>query len=158
MKSVELTRQLQKINELIQSTTVSTGENIELQGHWGKYICVLSAGFLENAISEVFISFVDNSSAPHVASFAGKTLKKIQNPKSTKFVEIASSFRKEWGEEIENLFLEDPSIKNAIDSIMNNRHLIAHGKSTSISVVRVKEYLDKSLELIEFIEKQCGIA
>jgi hypothetical protein len=158
VKSVELKRQLQKINELIKSTAVSTNENVELQGHWGKYICVLSAGFLENAISEIYISLVENSSAPHVASFAGKTLNKIQNPKSTKFVEIASSFREEWGNEIENLFLNDPSIKNAVDSIMTNRHLIAHGKSTSISVIRVKEYLEKSLKLIEFIEKQCGIS
>lgn len=157
MKNIELNRQAQKIKDLIKSTQNSTGDNFELQGHWGKYLCVLSSGFLENAISEVYIGFVDNSSSPQVASFAGSTLKKIQNPKAKKFVEIASMFKKEWGQGIEDFYDSDPSIKDAIDSIMTNRHLIAHGKATSVSVVRVNDYLQKSIQLIEFIEQQCGV-
>jgi hypothetical protein len=45
--------------------------------------------------------------------------------------------------------------KDAIDSIMNNRHLIAHGKDSGITVARVNDYLRKCIEVIEFIEAQC---
>ncbi len=45
--------------------------------------------------------------------------------------------------------------KEAIDSIMANRHRIAHGRDSGITVARVREYLDKSVEVVEFIEAQC---
>ena len=53
--------------------------------------------------------------------------------------------------------MEDNGRKDAIDSIMSNRHLIAHGKDSTISLVRVSEYLKKSVEVVEFLEHQCGI-
>jgi hypothetical protein len=39
---------------------------------------------------------------------------------------------------------------------MNNRHLIAHGRSSSISVVQVREYFAAIGEVAEFIEHQCS--
>lgn len=154
MKNQKLSSQLQQIRSLIQRTNEATGENIELQGHWGRYLCVLVAGFLENAISELYIDFVNRTASKPVASFTRRTLEKIQNPKSTKFVETARAFKKDWAEELEDFFAQNNDKKEAIDSIMNNRHQIAHGKSTDISVHRVKEYFEKSVEVIAFIEKQ----
>jgi hypothetical protein len=156
MQSKELKKQYKNILKLIEDTRVSCGENLELQGHWGKYICILAAGFLENAISEVYIPLVNKSSSPAVSNFTQRTLEKIQNPKYSKFIEIARSFKKEWGEELEVFLNKDDDLKNAIDSIMRNRHLIAHGKNTSISVVKIKEQLERSVSIIEFIERQCG--
>jgi len=158
MKSVELNRQIQYIKGLIKSTTESTNSNLELQGHWGKYLCVLAAGFLENAISEIYIELAKKSSSPHVASFTQKTLLKINNPKSEKFVATAYAFKKEWGQELNKYFEDNPKTRDAINSIMANRHLIAHGKTATISVTRLKEYLDGSIDALEFIEKQCGLS
>ena len=158
MQSQQLNRQYKQIILLIENTRLSCGDNIELQGHWGKYVCVLAAGFLENAICEVYIPLVSSSASPAVSNFSQTILQKIQNPKSNRFVEIASSFKKEWGEQLDQFLKADTDRKDAIDSIMRNRHLIAHGKNTSVSIVKVKEYLDRSVEVIEFIEKQCGYA
>ena len=156
MKNRNLEKQYRQILKLIEDTRDSCGDNFELQGHWGKYICILAAGFLENALSEVYIPLVSSSSSPAVANFTQRVLEKIQNPKSTRFVETARSFKKEWGEELDDYLNGQDDIKDAIDSIMRNRHLIAHGKNTSVSVVKVKEQLDKSVLAIEFIEQQCG--
>lgn len=154
MKNHKLYSQLQQICYLIESTREATGENIELQGHWGKYLCILVASFLENAISELYIDFVEKASSKPVADFASDHLRKVQNPKSTKFVETARAFKKEWAEELEKFFEQNNDKKEAIDSIMRNRHQIAHGKNTSISVSRVKDYLEKSVKVLEFIENQ----
>lgn len=155
MLSQQLNKQYNQIMKLIDDTRESCGDNIELQGHWGKYICVLSAGFLENAISEVYIPLLTSSASPAVSNFAQKSLGKIQNPKASKFIEIATSFKKEWGEELENFLNTEDNLKHSIDSIMANRHQIAHGKNTSISVVKVKGYLMNSVKIIRFIENQC---
>jgi hypothetical protein len=158
MKSAELNRQIQYIKKLLKSTSESTNSNLELQGHWGKYLCILAAGFLENAISVIYIDLTKKSSSTQVASYTSKMLQKINNPKSSKFVEIAYAFKKEWGEELERYFEANPQAKTAIDSIMANRHLIAHGKTATVSIARLKEYLDGSIKALEYIENQCGIA
>ena len=70
-------------------------------------------------------------------------------------IEVASSFDSAWGIALEKFLLEDDGRrKGAIDSILNNRHLIAHGRSSSISVVQVREHFKSIEEVAEFIEKQ----
>jgi len=62
--------------------------------------------------------------------------------------------------EFEQAFVEGSGLidtRDAIDAIMANRHLIAHGKDSGISLVRVEQYLKKSIEVVEFIETQCGL-
>lgn len=157
MRNLKLASQLQKIENAIHQTNKAVGGNIGLQAHWGKYLCILVAGFLENAIKEIYTEFVDRTSIPQVANFAKSRLQKIQNPKSSRFVEIARAFKEEWGDELEDFLNQDHKLrKNAIDSIMDNRNRIAHGKfSSNITVARVHDHLNKSVEIIEFIEKQC---
>ncbi len=54
--------------------------------------------------------------------FVQSIVLKIQNPKSTKFVDVARSFNKTWGDELE-AFMEQEGRKEAIDAIIANRHL-----------------------------------
>jgi hypothetical protein len=53
------------------------------------------------------------------------------------------------------LFMEKEGRKEAIDGVMSNRHQIAHGRDTRITVVTVSNYLEKCVEVIEYIENQC---
>jgi hypothetical protein len=155
MHNQELMRQLQILQSLFNRTGLATGGDIEMQAHWAKYLCILSAGFLENALSEIYGNFVKNAASDPVANYAFSTLTKILNPKCSKFIEIASAFKAQWGEELE-LYVSDEGRKEALDSIMSNRHLIAHGKNSGITVARLREYLDKSVQVIEYIEEQCN--
>jgi len=156
MRSIQLIRQYDRIVNLIKDTKQFCGDNLEFQGHWGKYICVISAGFLENAIAEVYAEYISNSSSPIVSGFVQRTLEKVQNPKTSKFIEIARSFKNEWGEDMESFVQQNPDVKFSIDSIMQNRHLIAHGKTTSVSVVKIKDQLEHAIKIVDFIEAQCG--
>lgn len=156
MKNAIISQQLARINNLISSTNESTKESLELQSHWAKYICVLTAGFLENAIAQVYSDFAKQCSPEFIHRHISQYVSKIQNPKSTKFVEVAKSFKVEWGQELE-IFIDDKGRSEAIGNIMKNRHLIAHGKSSQITLVQIKEYLKRSVEVLDFIEKQCDI-
>ena len=118
---------------------------------------MLAAGLLESSIREIYGEFVGNSSSPQVAKYAATTLENIHTPRASRFLQVATAFSLEWGQRLEEYMdANDGERRNAIDSIMNNRHRIAHGRNTSISVVRVKEYLDKAVEVIDFIESQCS--
>ena len=155
MRNRELVSQLASLKSLLNRTDEATGGNIELIGHWGRYLCVLTAGFLENAHTKIYAQYVRNAASPAVAKFATRRLEDISNPKASRFVETARSFSERWGDDLDAFLNEDAQRrKNAIDSIMNNRHQIAHGQATMISVARVKEYLPGCVEVVEFIEEQ----
>lgn len=156
MKSQELSRQLQRINDLVSKTDQACSTNLELQAHWAKYICILTAGFLENALKDIYIDYADRQVSQPIAKFVGSKLSSIRNPKTERFLEIAGAFKDEWVAEL-TTFTEDEGRKEAIDSIMVNRHLIAHGKThnSSISLAQMKSYLAKAIEVIELIEEQC---
>ncbi|MEO6192554.1 MAG: HEPN domain-containing protein [Thermoanaerobaculia bacterium] len=155
MLNRELNRQLQRLTWLFNNVPDAAKETFELQAHWGRYLCVLVAGFLENAITEVYSEFVYRVGSKPLANFISTTVARIQNPNSKRFIETAKSFRVEWGRDLE-AFLSEDGRKEAIDGIMNLRHQIAHGQSAGITLARVADYLKKSVEVIEFIETQCG--
>ena len=155
MRNRELVRQLASLKSLLDRTDVATGGDIELTGHWGRYLCVLTAGFLENAIRETYGEFVKQTASPQVAKFAMAKLEGISNPKAGRFIETAGNFSSTWAEDLKTFLDEDGRRRrNAIDSIMNNRHQIAHGGSTQISIGRVREYLPDCIDVVEFIESQ----
>jgi RiboL-PSP-HEPN len=84
-----------------------------------------------------------------------KQLDRVLNPKAQKFLDVASAFEGDWAKDLQSFFDEDEGRrKNAIDSIMNNRHLIAHGRNAGISVARVREYLKAIEEVLDYIEQQ----
>lgn len=151
-----LSRQLQKLNWIIRHTTDACTNELELQAHWGCYLCVLVAGFMENAIGEIYSEYARRSANEHIANYVTSTVLRIQNPKAQRFLETARAFRPLWADELEK-FLGEDGRKEAIDAIMANRHLIAHGRDAGITVARVKEYLNKCVKVIEFLENQCGL-
>ncbi len=155
MQNLEIRKQIEKIQRLITKTKSLPENDSELLGHWGRYLCILVAGLLENAISAIYYDFVHKSSSPHVRNYALIQLNKISNPKADRFLEIAGAFKEEWRTELTLLYANDAELKTAIDTIMNNRHQIAHGKDTGISVGTVTRYFEKSIEVLEFIETQC---
>lgn len=158
MKCIELVRQEAALRHLVKRVGHDpTTHALEMQGHWAKYLCVLTSGFVENVVRIVYGEYVKkNSYSSAVIRYATKQLEDIQNPRPDRLVKIASSFDASWGKQLES-FLEQDFRAEAINSIISNRHLIVHGRNSSITVGQVKSYLGKIVEVAEFIEGQCNL-
>ncbi|MDP2363023.1 MAG: hypothetical protein Q8M94_04545, partial [Ignavibacteria bacterium] len=115
MKLAELSRQAQFIKDLIKKVN-GLNADIEIQSHWAKYICVLVSGFLENAIHLIYSEYIKKVSNEKVSQFSIRQIERIQNPKSSKFIEVANSFDSQWGANLEK-YLNDDGRKEAIDTI-----------------------------------------
>ena len=119
-------------------------------------MCVRAAGFVENGLQAIYSEYAVSSSNGPVARYVNSRLEAIYNPNAQRFIDVAGSFSTTWREELqEYLQRDDGSRKDALDSIMNNRNQIAHGKSVGITVHRVREYIGRCVEVLEFIEDQC---
>ena len=117
MQNREIKRQIQSLKSLMDKVNYSSVNDIELQSHWARYICILSAGLLENAIYEIYGDFARRVSAQPVANFTTHTLKSVYNPNADKLTQIARSFKPEWASELEN-FLDSEGRKEALNSIV----------------------------------------
>jgi hypothetical protein len=124
---------------------------IQLQGEYARYLCVRTSGFLEVTVKYMLAEFVRRSSfKPAVARYVASRVERHQSMKGTQLLDLVGSFDPAWRTSLE-AFL-DMEHKDALDSVVTNRHAIAHGRPTGISFVRVQRYYELVLEIAEFLE------
>ena len=156
IRNEELNKQSDKILKLIETAENHFEEDDEMRSHLAKYVCILCSGFLENAVHVLYTDYVkaETTSNP-VISFSTIAINKIQNPNSEKFRDLAKSFNPEWEEPLKN-YMQTDDRASAINYIMKDRHKIAHGKDSDITLMRIKEHHLKTVDIIKYIETQCS--
>lgn len=110
----------------------------QLSAEYAKYLCVLVSGYVEESLRVLLLSYLARKSSPNVARFVATQIKGITNLKYSKLKSVLESFSPDWGCKFESVV--DDSRRDALDSVVTNRHLIAHGKHTSISLGRIGGY------------------
>jgi hypothetical protein len=155
--NIALRGESEKIIRLIEKAEDTFEVEDEMRSHMAKYICILCSGFLENAIHYIYSDYIRNetTSAP-IISYSTISINKVQNPNSDKFKEIAKNFNPDWEVELRE-YLQDEERSAAINYIIRDRHKIAHGKDSDITLARIKEYHLKTVDVIKFIESQCAL-
>jgi hypothetical protein len=152
MRTQDIERQRQRLDELFKKVG-NVGDDLEMQSHWAKYLCVLVAGFLETSLRKIYSDYARRCASSKVAYFVDTKLRPTRNLKMHGVIQLARSFSAEWGDSL--VADTQGEHKDAVDSIVANRHLIAHGRSVEITFIRVKKYYEKALEVLELIENQC---
>ncbi|MDP4202140.1 MAG: HEPN domain-containing protein [Bacteroidota bacterium] len=147
----ELNRQYRRIESLIKLTKEIQPDNV-LRSHLTKYICVLCSGFIENSIYHTFSDIAESSCTPSVVlTYTKSQLYKIQNANTEKIKELAKSFNPDWYDRIRD-FMQDQDRGAAINYILKDRHNIAHGRESTITISKLEEYLIKTVQVIKYIE------
>lgn len=153
----ELNKQHTRIRTLIEKAKQFEPDD-ELRSHLTKYICVLCSGFIENSIYHAFCDIADKSCTPSVVLTYTKTqLYKIQNANAEKIRELTKSFNPNWHDGI-RAFLQEENRGSAINYILKDRHNIAHGRDSDITIGKLEDYLNKTVEVIKYIETEMTIA
>jgi hypothetical protein len=152
MKNQDIVRYNHRLNSLFDKAKELV-DDLELQAHWARYLCVLICGFLETAVRVIYGEYARARSDPNVSNYVVKNLKRFRSPSMGNIVEMTKLFSKEWADDLEQN--TRGQLKAAVDSIVNLRHQIAHGKDTGISYVQVREYYQSVVQVVELLEEQC---
>lgn len=123
-----------------------------LRSHIANYVCVLLSGLLEAAIREIVSADAERKSAPRIANYVKSRMEGFRNPDVEKISGLVHSFDQAAGDRLE-VFWKD-EIRDAVGSIVGNRHLIAHGRDTTLTFSRVSEWHEYTRKLIGFFEKE----
>jgi hypothetical protein len=147
----EIISQEQQIRSLFNPPDVFKYDT-EMLSHWAKYLCVLTSGFIENAVRHYLSEFASQKSHPFVSNYVTDALNGFQNPNMERILTIIGAFSIDWRKQLEE-YVEGER-KDAINSIVANRHNIAHGKSVGLTFVRMKKFFDKAVEVVDFIKNK----
>jgi len=112
--------------------------DLELQSQLARFLCVLCSGFIEQAVIQTLTSYAEKRSHQNVARYIGTSVARLWNAKFEDILTILGQFSPAWREHF--AINTPPEVKDAIDSIVNNRNQIAHGAQTGISLATFMDY------------------
>jgi hypothetical protein len=68
-----------------------------------------------------------------------------------RLLQFVGAFEKEWRQNLERFVSGER--KAALDSVVANRHNIAHGDPVNITYVQLKEYYRSVCEVVDYVEE-----
>lgn len=126
--------------------------DLELRADFARYLCVLVSGFMEQSVRDILIEHATARAAPTVARYVEGSVGR-RNLKTERLLQIVGSFSADWRKELEEYV--NGERKDALDSVVANRNLIAHGEWTSISYHQLTEYYRNVKEIIVRLDTMC---
>ena len=116
----------------------------ELRSHIARYLIVLISGMYEDMIKSLITEFAFKENInKEIKNFLSRQITIIfRNPKFENITRILNRFNKTWIKQLKGKVNEENI--NALDSIINNKNLIAHGDKSTITFQDIKSYYEKS--------------
>ncbi len=124
----------------------------ELLSEWTKYLCVLTCGFIEQSVKIIYGNYLSQRAHPYIVQFARRTIDQFKNPKMERICQLAERFSTQWADCLRHD--TEGELKDAVDSIVANRHLIAHGRDVGLTFARMRTYYAKALAVLKLLNDQ----
>jgi hypothetical protein len=146
-------QQKQRLDQLFKAA--SSLPDIEMQSHWSRYLCVLVSGFLENSVELCLSEYSRRCTNVVVSNFVSAKLRGFQNPRMSAILELFGSFNPDWKTQLE--VATQGQLSDSVNSIVGNRHKIAHGESVALSMSSLAAYYKDAAAVIELLQETCGV-
>lgn len=153
MRNKEVERARRRLDALFARVSTLSGD-AELQSHWARYLCVLASGFIESSVREILSEYTKTKSHPRVLSYVEQQLRRFQNPNMEAILQLVGAFDPEWRSELDEA--TEGEVAAAVNSIVTNRHGIAHGRTIGLSYVIMHQYYLSSIKLLELVDSKCN--
>lgn len=136
--------------ENVLSRAEEAGLDDELRSSLARYACVLTSGYLEEAIRVIVGGWCNGKSHPHVHAYVGRQLEWFSNPKLGKILDELSHFSSGWRDRFDTVLTDEE--KDAVNSVVNNRHQIAHGRNVGVSPMLMKRYFNDCKSVVRKLD------
>ena len=122
----EVERQKRRLDAVFERIS-SVDDDPELLSDLARYLCVLISGFLEQAVIELILEYASVRSSESVQRHVAGRIRRFTTPNAKNLAELLGSFDLDLQNKLETYLIDE--YKDAVDSIVNLRHAIAHGRS-----------------------------
>lgn len=152
--NIEIERSRRKINNIFEKIDfIKENDNydFELVSHLTKYLCVLVSGYFEKSIYLLLLKYSEEKSHDYIKNFIHNNLKTFTNANTEKIERLFKKFDDSWVIKLTEIDNYD-EVKASINSLIGQRHKIAHGGDSTIGFVSLKEYYKNVNKMIEHIQ------
>lgn len=146
-------QQEQRLDRLFEAARELSDD--EMQSHWSRYLCVLVSGFLENSVELCLGEYSRRRSQPAVSNYVDTRLRGFHNPSMGKILELLECFNPDWKTQVE--VATRGKLSDSVNSIVGNRHKIAHGESVALSLSSMKAYYGDAKEVVDLLQRTCEL-
>ena len=129
---------------------VANGATALNQSFIARYLTVYITGVYEQSIEEILGEYASTTGQLEVENFVSNQLdKNFRNPDMSNVINIVKQFSTTWSEDLKLLPQKN---KDAINSIVNNKNLIAHGQPSLITIADIKVFHADATVVIERVD------
>lgn len=149
----EVERQRQKLDATFKRAS-NIGGDAELLSDFARYLCVLVSGFLEQAVIELVLEHVRTRSDISIQRHVEQGLRRFTTANTQRIIELLGSFDSDWHIDLEKYLVDE--YKDAVNSVIDLRHTISHGRSVGVTMARVQDYYVRVKHVVEHIADLCS--
>ncbi len=149
----DVSRMKRRLDATFERISSFDSDSSELQEDFARYLCVLVSGYIERSIVQIVQEHARREGAPTLQRFVERKTSRYTSANPERIKELLGSFSQDWRRKIETIMVDE--IRDAITSIIKNRHLIAHGRSSDITLGQVRAYYQNAQVLIDGIQELC---
>lgn len=120
--------------------------DIEVQSDFARYLCVLVSGYLEKSVAELVLDHARRNGGTTLQRFVEYETRRFTNANSRRLLDLLGSFHPDWRRDLERFMVDD--LKDAVDSVINLRHTIAHGGTVGVTYQRVSGYYERVKKVV----------
>lgn len=150
MRHSSIVRTHERTVSAIERASTIAAEEEELRADLARYLCVLVSGFFESSVKTLFRAYVSQHADERIQSQFSAGLKRVNTVNSDVLLDRAGQFDRDWKTAIATFI--DGESKEAIDSVVTQRHAIAHGDVSDITLGDVERYFGRITRVVEFVE------
>jgi RiboL-PSP-HEPN len=116
-----------------------------------KYATVLAAGYLETAVEEVILEYGRRSQDRRISTFLEERMRRFNNPARSRILDVLLAFDSNWQRTAKIYLHQSATHTLALESIMSNRHEIAHGGSSLVTLSQIATWITDVEPVVQFL-------
>ena len=123
----------------------------EVEADYSRYLCILVTGFLEKAVEQVILDYVDAQGNQRLSSYVAETLGRGRSMRAETILKVVGDFDQQW----KSLLALKLTLRHreAIGSVYASRNKIAHGEDVDLPYRQVSSDYALVREAVGFIEE-----
>jgi len=133
--------------------SLASHADLETQADFARYLCVLVSGYVEKSIAELVLEHSRHHAATTLQRYVESNTRRFANANCQRLKDLLGRFSPDWRARLDTVLVDE--FKDAIDSLVALRHLIAHGGSASVTYRQIAEYYSRIQMVVEEIADLC---
>ena len=127
-------------------------DEIKVQFVW--YLCVRTSGYVESSIKTILREYVKSKTSDiPTANFVNRQLRYL-TPYRNEILKLVGQFNSKWRESLRDSTKGE--LGDSLDSIVVNRHEIAHGSDVTLSLRDLGKWFADAQKIVELVYSECS--